>query len=173
MIIRNQNAKMELLNHRDSSIHRLMLTEEEDLVDSSKYEPLIITTIPIAFTSSGGHGKRGVFPLIKGTLSPEKEEAYINELLDTLDKGVLGELLVVVYGQNAMDKSATEKARQLNALGFSSVCVYLGGMFEWCLLQDVYGKTEFPVTFGGEEGGSIIEPLLFKGKRLLAEENII
>jgi len=31
-------------------------------------------------------------------------------------------------------------------LGFNSVFVYTGGIFEWLLLQDIYGKDEFPTT---------------------------
>jgi hypothetical protein len=31
-------------------------------------------------------------------------------------------------------------------LGFRNVCVYSGGMFEWLLLQDIYGATSFPTT---------------------------
>jgi hypothetical protein len=137
--------------------------EEDCFFDSDKLEPLLITTIPITFMNS--HGKRGEIPLIDGTLPPEKEEAYINELLETLDMGAIGQLLIVVYGQNATDKTVNEKAIQLISLGFSSVCIYSGGMFEWSLLQDVYGQKEFPIT----PGGSFLEPLLFKGKRVLMD----
>jgi dolichol-phosphate mannosyltransferase len=66
-----------------------------------------------------------------------------------------------------MDKSVVEKAKQMYSLGFTSVCVYLGGMFEWCLLQDVYGEKEFPMEGGGK--GGKVEPLLFKGKRLFMD----
>lgn len=125
-------------------------------------EPILITTIPISFIN--GYGKMGEFPLIEGTLAPEREEAYINELLETLDAQTLSELVIIIYGQNSMDKTVMEKAKQMMTLGFSSVCVYLGGMFEWCLLQDVYGKKEFPI-----EGSGVIEPLIFKGKRLFTD----
>jgi hypothetical protein len=40
-------------------------------------------------------------------------------------------------------------------------------MFEWCLLQDVYGSKEFPIT--GSDNG-FVEPLLYKGKRGLIED---
>jgi hypothetical protein len=140
-----------------------MIREEEGIFDSSKTEPLLITTIPITFMNN--YGKKGEVPLIEGTLPPEKEEAYMNELLETLDVGAMGDILIVVYGQNAMDKTVIEKARQLITLGFSSVCIYSGGMFEWCLLQDVYGKKEFPISFGG----TFVEPLIFKGKRLFID----
>jgi hypothetical protein len=31
-------------------------------------------------------------------------------------------------------------------LGFKNVRVYPGGMFEWLLLQDIYGAASFPTT---------------------------
>jgi len=31
-------------------------------------------------------------------------------------------------------------------LGFTNVYVYPGGIFEWLLLQDIYGENEFPTT---------------------------
>jgi hypothetical protein len=35
---------------------------------------------------------------------------------------------------------------QLVKLGFSNVFIYLGGLFEWLMLQDIYGYDEFPTT---------------------------
>jgi hypothetical protein len=32
------------------------------------------------------------------------------------------------------------------SLGINDVYVYSGGMFEWVLLQDIYGVSEFPTT---------------------------
>ena len=48
--------------------------------------PLLITTIPITFMGVNGigDGKRDI-PLISGTLAPEMEEVYVNELLETMD----------------------------------------------------------------------------------------
>ena len=31
-------------------------------------------------------------------------------------------------------------------LGFQTVYLYVGGMFEWLCLQDIYGNEEFPTT---------------------------
>jgi hypothetical protein len=38
------------------------------------------------------------------------------------------------------------KYDQLVGLGFKSVYIYPGGLFEWLLLQDIYGFDEFPTT---------------------------
>jgi hypothetical protein len=142
---------------------RESLRQNKDIeFDWRKLEPLFITTIPLTFMGAMNVIK-GELPLIEGTLPPEREEVYINELLDTLDDEAMGELLIIIYGQNAMDKTVVEKARQFHALGFSNVCIYSGGMFEWCLLQDIYGKDEFPIM------GKLMEPLFYKGKRLFTE----
>ena len=39
-----------------------------------------------------------------------------------------------------------KKLKQLRSLGFYEVYCYQGGLFEWLLLQDVYGSQEFPTT---------------------------
>jgi len=39
-----------------------------------------------------------------------------------------------------------KKYDQLVKLGFSNVFIYLGGLFEWLMLQDIYGYDEFPTT---------------------------
>jgi len=39
--------------------------------------------------------------------------------------------------------------------------MYTGGLFEWLLLQDIYGKTEFPTTT------NIIDLLKYKPMREL------
>ena len=39
-----------------------------------------------------------------------------------------------------------KKYEQLVGLGFTNVYIYVGGMFEWLLLQDIYGQDLFPTT---------------------------
>ena len=39
-----------------------------------------------------------------------------------------------------------KKYKQLISLGFSRVFIYSGGLFEWVLLQELYGENEFPTT---------------------------
>jgi len=43
-------------------------------------------------------------------------------------------------------------------LGFLNIYVYLGGIFEWLLLQDIYGDEEFPTT------SKIIDILKYSGQ---------
>jgi hypothetical protein len=80
--------------------------------------------------------------LIYGTTPYDKEEIVINQKLDKLETNTI----VVVYGKNSCDESINKKHKQLTSLGFKKVYIYSGGLFEWLLLQDIYGSTEFPTT---------------------------
>jgi len=53
---------------------------------------------------------------------------------------------IIIYGKNANDNKSLEKYKQLISLGFVNVYIYCGGLFEWLLLQDIYGEDEFPTT---------------------------
>jgi hypothetical protein len=56
------------------------------------------------------------------------------------------EVSIIVYGKNANDEKMYHKYNQLFSLGFYNTYLYLGGVFEWLLLQDIYGVKEFPTT---------------------------
>lgn len=79
---------------------------------------------------------------IATTLSPESEETYVNHMLNSS----LFTTPIFIYGLNCNDTSVINKAEQLKELGFTKVTIYLGGMFEWLMLQDIYGKEHFPTT---------------------------
>ena len=81
--------------------------------------------------------------LIYNTLSYDKEEQTINSLLQSYDFRTKH---IVVYGKNECDESADKKYKQMQTLGFQHVFLYGGGLFEWLLLQDIYGREEFPTT---------------------------
>ena len=55
----------------------------------------------------------------------------------------------VIYGMHHYDYSLLRKYQQLKNLGAVIIYVYGGGMFEWLLLQDIYGNEQFP-TLGKE-----------------------
>ena len=55
----------------------------------------------------------------------------------------------IIYGMNHYDYTLLRKYQQLKNLGASIIYVYGGGMFEWLLLQDIYGNEQFP-TLGKE-----------------------
>ena len=52
----------------------------------------------------------------------------------------------IIYGENTNDEKIETKYSQLKGLGFTKLYLYRGGMFEWLLLQDIYGTDEFPTT---------------------------
>lgn len=81
--------------------------------------------------------------LIFGTLDADKEESTLNGMLNNLKEP---ERYIVVYGKNDQDESAIDKAHQLLQLGVKDVFLYSGGLFEWLLLQDIYGSQNFPTT---------------------------
>ena len=95
--------------------------------------------------------------LIFKTRTIEEEEGLLNRYLHN-NIGVR----IIVYGENASDETIVEKYRQLAGLGFNHVYIYPGGLFEWLLLQDIYGEEPFP-TMGHE-----MDILKYKGKRILA-----
>ena len=83
--------------------------------------------------------------LIQKTIHSTEEEKTINDLLNsyTYDPTTI---TIIVYGKNANDPTTEKKYYQLKKLGFQQVYVYYGGMFEWALLNELYGAEEFPTT---------------------------
>lgn len=81
--------------------------------------------------------------LISGTIPAEKEELLINKLLNETESK---NIKIIIYGKNSNDDTPIKKYDQLVNLGFSNVYIYCGGLFEWLLLQDVYGNELFPTT---------------------------
>ena len=79
--------------------------------------------------------------LIVNTLSAYAEESVMNQLISSNKAHH-----IIVYGRNANDPSLVKKYEQLTKIGFTNVYVYLGGMFEWLLLQEIYGTDAFPTT---------------------------
>jgi len=79
--------------------------------------------------------------LIENTISPQEEIKIINEYLNkSKDK------YIVIYGKNCNDEKIFLKYQQLIKLGFINVYLYIGGLFEWLLLQEVYGEENFLTT---------------------------
>ena len=79
--------------------------------------------------------------LIIGTVNAQQEEAIINKHL----RGSKN-IQIIVYGRNCNDDKLFKKYQQLLQLGFFNVFIYSGGLFEWLMLQDIYGFNEFPTT---------------------------
>ena len=80
--------------------------------------------------------------LINNTSDIKKEEELINQFIKLGNYNVK----IVVYGKNCNDEKIYEKEEQLRKLGFNNTFIYTGGLFEWLMLQDIYGNSEFPTT---------------------------
>ena len=104
----------------------------QDAVHSNQ-DIILINTMPSSEQSC----------LIKNTVHANDEEQIINDMLFKL---TVSDKPVFVYGKNDSDPRVDEKYNNLKKLGVESVYIYKGGMFEWMLLQDIYGKEEFPTT---------------------------
>ena len=81
--------------------------------------------------------------LITTTITAEKEVELLNSYLKTQHKYIIK---IIIYGKNSNDDKIHTKYKQLVSLGFYNVYIYTGGLFEWMLLQDIYGEKEFPTT---------------------------
>tara|TARA_B100000902_G_C26766577_1_gene648313 strand:+ start:38 stop:469 length:432 start_codon:yes stop_codon:yes gene_type:complete len=95
-------------------------------------EFIIINTLPVTDQSC----------LIENTISHVEEERTLNNLLTNYGLNQK----IIIYGKNNTDNTINTKYDQLMNLGFQTVYLYVGGMFEWLCLQDIYGKEEFPTT---------------------------
>ena len=78
--------------------------------------------------------------LILNTVNVHQEEILINKHMR--NKSVR----IIIYGRNSNDEKIYKKYQQLIGLGFMNVYIYLGGLFEWLMLQDIYGFDEFPTN---------------------------
>ena len=92
---------------------------------------LIINTLPLNEQNC----------LIIGTLDANIEEQTINKYLKENYN-----VRIIIYGKNCNDETTEKKYKQLITMGFYNVHIYNGGLFEWLLLQDIYGNDIFPTT---------------------------
>jgi rhodanese-related sulfurtransferase len=79
--------------------------------------------------------------LLPYTVNIKEEESKINEFINNNKK-----INIIIYGRNSNDNKLYLKYNQLQKLGFNNLYIYSGGLFEWLLLQDIYGFDEFPTT---------------------------
>lgn len=77
--------------------------------------------------------------LIPNTVNVNMEEKIINENIKNSN------IKIILYGKNNSDKTVEDKYLKLQGLGFTNIYIYPGGMFEWLLLQDIYGE-DFKTT---------------------------
>jgi hypothetical protein len=79
--------------------------------------------------------------LIINTVHAEQEETIINKCMKSNQSQI-----IIVYGKNCNDENVQKKYKQLVSVGFYNIFIYTGGLFEWLMLQDIYGQEMFPTT---------------------------
>lgn len=110
------------------------------------YENRMVVPGRAAATGWGGGGAARsslTGPLIAGTLAVQEEEDVVNRLIDS---GNFVQICLVIYGQDCSDARVIRKYKQLVEFGFTNVKMYMGGMFEWLLLQECFGDEFFPTS---------------------------
>ena len=114
-----------------SNIYNFNLFNFEQIQEHIKNKSIIINTLESSRQEC----------LISGTISIEDEIKLLNAYLKTNKT-----ILIIIYGRNNSDISVIKKHKQLQSLGFTNIALYLGGLFEWLLLQDIFGYDNFPTT---------------------------
>jgi hypothetical protein len=97
----------------------------------NRYSALLINTLP----------EKMQHCLIQTTVDYRHEERIINECIVNNPN-----IMIIVYGKNSNDITILNKYEQLTKLGFMNVYIYTGGLFEWLLLHEIYGKDLFKIT---------------------------
>tara|TARA_Y100000748_G_scaffold303727_1_gene309857 strand:+ start:2960 stop:3376 length:417 start_codon:yes stop_codon:yes gene_type:complete len=95
---------------------------------------------------------------IEKTIAIENEENVINNMM----KKRQHDLIIVIYGENMYDDTVIKKYTQLKKIGFKNCYIYFGGLFEWFLLQDVYGQEVFPTMSTPMNGCLSFKPIGMK-----------
>ena len=114
-----------------STIQKVSFEEVQQAIHTLS-APTLISTLPIDKQDC----------LIPNTIPVSQEESSINKFL----KNGNTDTRLIVYGINCNDETTFIKYNQLISLGFKNISVYVGGLFEWLLLQDVVGVADFPTT---------------------------
>jgi hypothetical protein len=68
----------------------------------------------------------------------------VNEITE-VELAIKQKTKIIIYGKNGNDESIYLKYNQISKLG-GTAYLYVGGLFEWLLLQDIYGQDEFKTT---------------------------
>lgn len=119
-------------NSQSSTTNKINFEDIQYILNKGDSEYILINTLSEA--------EQGC--LIPKTVPAENETELLNKLLKNGNK----DTKIVVYGRNCNDNKLYTKYNQLTTLGFYNVYVYTGGLFEWLMLQDIYGIKEFPTT---------------------------
>lgn len=89
--------------------------------------------------------------LIINTMSVKEQSMLIFKTVDceveiqSVERAIRLKEPIIIYGKHCNDETIYVKYEQIKKLG-GKVYVYVGGLFEWLLLQDIYGAEHFQTT---------------------------
>jgi hypothetical protein len=133
-IIKNKNKMyMNILNWFQKSNNIGFDDILQNVINKKKGKILLINTLPITEQDY----------LIINTVPCNNEESLINDIIKQSEEIYY---TIIIYGKNVLDETTKIKYNQLNNLGFQSVYIYSGGLFEWSLLAEIYGQDNFRTT---------------------------
>jgi hypothetical protein len=116
------------MGNNSSNINTINYEDMQKIIESDDY--LLINTLPL----------NEQYCLIYNTVNINEEETTINSLMNNyIDKNI------VIYGKNYNDITLLKKYNQLISFGFTNIYIYKGGLFEWLLLNDIYGSENFKI----------------------------
>ena len=104
--------------------------------------------------------------LLINTLSEHEQSLLIyktvpaNQEIQEVERAIQMKHTIIIYGKNSNDESIYAKYNQIHKLG-GIVYIYVGGLFEWLILQDIYGTDLFKTT------SKTIDILKFKPNNIL------
>lgn len=100
----------------------------EDMQYAQASGQLIINTLPVTEQSM----------LISKTVGCDVEIQFVERAIRLKEP-------ILIYGKHGNDETIYVKYDQIKKLG-GKVYLYVGGLFEWLLLQDIYGAEHFQTT---------------------------
>ena len=118
-----------------SSVYRCNFETIQEMIKANSRDIILINTLD----------RNNQSCLIQGTLSVGDEIKVIDESLRKRQKKT-----IYIYGKNYNDETLYKKYEQLSKISQFECYIYLGGLFEWLLLQEIYGCLLFP-TNGSEQ----------------------
>jgi hypothetical protein len=121
-----------------SSYQHYTFKELQNKIDNKKGEFILLNTLPIQEQNY----------LIKGTINAVMENDFVNSLVKK-DRNKE----IIIYGRDHHDMKVIEKYNKLKKIGFTNIYIYFGGLFEWSLLQEIYGTSNF------QTDGNVNDPL--------------
>tara|TARA_B100001564_G_C20222838_1_gene482472 strand:+ start:179 stop:598 length:420 start_codon:yes stop_codon:yes gene_type:complete len=111
-----------------SKVNRMNFEDIQEAI-KNKNDYILINTLPASEQNI----------LIMNTIKADDE-------IRVVETAIKAKKIIIIYGRNNSDQSIFDKYTQILRLGHTKLYLYMGGIFEWLLLQDIYGDDQFKTT---------------------------